>query len=122
MNAEYTRVIPRDLFNESKLLKCIGRLTLLIHDGFAINGMTFEHDGDPFSVALMDDGFLCITNIIFEMNDENMLFKCQYNSKSNYSLFLEYDYCDYLVFDESGDYTKEFKDICNDIYNNIISQ
>lgn len=30
---EYQRVIPRDLFNEAKLLKCLGRLSLFIHDG-----------------------------------------------------------------------------------------
>lgn len=29
----YTRVIPRDLFNEAKLLKCLGRLSLMLHDG-----------------------------------------------------------------------------------------
>lgn len=28
----YERVLPRDLFNEAKLLKCLGRLALLIHD------------------------------------------------------------------------------------------
>ena len=29
----YTRVLPRDLFNEAKLLKCVGQLALLIYDG-----------------------------------------------------------------------------------------
>ncbi len=47
MSQEYTRVIPRDLFNEAKLLKCIGRLVLLIHDGDH-NNISFEHDGEPF--------------------------------------------------------------------------
>lgn len=34
----YTRIVPRDLFNESKLLKCLGQLALLIHDGVDKNG------------------------------------------------------------------------------------
>lgn len=29
----YTRIVPRDLFNEASLLKCLGRVALLIHDG-----------------------------------------------------------------------------------------
>ena len=29
----YNRVLPRDLFNEAKLLKCLGQLCLLIHEG-----------------------------------------------------------------------------------------
>lgn len=31
----YTRVLPRDAFNEANLLKCIGQISLLINDGFA---------------------------------------------------------------------------------------
>lgn len=35
MNHRYRfkRVIPRDLFNEAKLLKCLGQLALVLHDG-----------------------------------------------------------------------------------------
>lgn len=29
----YTRIVPRDLFNEANLLKCLGRVALLIHNG-----------------------------------------------------------------------------------------
>ena len=43
----YQRVIPRDLFNESKHLKCLGRLCLLIHEG-VLPGLQFDHDGTPF--------------------------------------------------------------------------
>jgi len=109
MNTEYNRVIPRDLFNEAKLLKCIGRLCLLIHDGFD-NGISFEHDGEPFQIGLMDDGFLAVNNIEFSIGDEYLIIKSQYNAKTNYPLYLEHDYCDYLVFDEQGEYTQEFKE------------
>lgn len=115
IDTTYCRVIPRDLFNEAKLLKCIGRLVLLIHDGQGLNGMTFEHDDEPFQIGLMDDGHLAITNIAFEMNGQKMFFKSQYNSKSNWPLLLEHDYCEYPVFDENGNYDNEFINFCNSI-------
>lgn len=110
----YQRVIPRDLYNESKLLKCIGRLVLLIHDGKEVNGMTFKHDGEPFEIdQLEDDGALYITNLRFILKGKQLLFKSAYNSKANYPLYLYFDYCEYLVFDEAGEYTDEFIDFCN---------
>lgn len=115
MRKNYTRVIPRDLFNEAKLLKCIGQLVLLILHGKALNGMTFDHDGDPFDIQLMDDGYLCVTNLFFLVGDEGLQFKSLYNSKSAYPLYCERDYCEYLVFDEWGTYTDEFRAFCNSL-------
>lgn len=40
----YTRVIPRDLFNEAQLLKCLGRVALLIADGLAPKGLEIYHE------------------------------------------------------------------------------
>jgi hypothetical protein len=112
----YNRVIPRDLFNEAKLFKCIGRLVLLIHDGKTINGMTFTHDGTPFVVGQYDeDGSLTIINIHFKVKRQKLQFKTTYNSKNNYPLYLYYDYVDYQVFDESGEYTEEFTNFINSL-------
>lgn len=113
MNANYARVIPRDLFNESKLLKCIGRLILLIHDNHAINGMTFSHDGSPFDIALSNDGFLYIRNIEFMVGETPIYLQTQYNAKSNFPLYLQVDNYDIPVFDEQGEYTDEFKEAVN---------
>lgn len=108
MNTNYRRVIPRDLFNESKLLKCLGRLILLIHDNQAPQQIAFEHDDEAFIIGLMDDGYLAVSNIEFKINNVYVVLKCAYNSKSNYNLFCEYDYCDYLVFDDNGNFETEF--------------
>lgn len=43
----YTRVIPRDLFNEAKLLKCLGKLIILAE---STPGLTITHDGEPFYI------------------------------------------------------------------------
>jgi len=87
MNINYNRVIPRDLFNESKLLKCIGKLTLLIHDNLAPFGLKFEHDEEPFKIGLTNCGHLKIQNITFVYSshtDFELGFKTVYNSKSNF--------------------------------------
>lgn len=43
----YTRVLPRDLFNEANLLKCLGQLALIAHD---------RGRPDLISVSLKDTG------------------------------------------------------------------
>lgn len=115
MDINYTRVIPRDLFNEAKLLKCIGRLCLLIHDRQTVEGLTFEHDDKPFKIGLLDEGALTIKNIIFDLHGERLMFQTTYNSKCNWPLFCVYDYCEYLVFDEAGQHTQEFLEFCKTI-------
>lgn len=115
METEYTRVVPRDLFNESKLLKCIGQLVLLIHDGNRPNGLDFIHDDEPFDIRLLEDGHLIIKNIRFKIKNKYILFKSLYNSKRPYPLLCEHDYCEYEVFDDAGKYTDEFITFCNSL-------
>lgn len=108
----YMRVIPRDLFNEAKLLKCVGRLCLLIHNGTGIEGMAFDHDDEPFDIELLDAGYLQIGNIRFTLRDHTIAIIAQYNSKEQYPLYLYYDYCEYRVFDEAGNFEPEFVEFC----------
>lgn len=113
MNTNYNRVIPRDLFNEAKLLKCIGLLVLKIHDGLAPEGLTvYEHDDAPFRIALMDEGALTITSIVFTIGEDTLTFKTTYNSKASYPLRCEYENGEQLVFDEQGNFTNEFLEFC----------
>jgi hypothetical protein len=113
----YQRVIPRDLFNEAKLLKCIGRLVLLIHDGDH-NNISFEHDGEPFEIYQnQDDGSLSIENIYFSIGEDRLSFYTNYNSKLNYPLFCTstQDGETYSVFDEHGNYEPEFIEYCQKV-------
>lgn len=107
-NTNYMRVIPRDLFNEAKLLKCIGQLVLKIHDRQTPCLMGVIETGEPFKIGLNDEGSLRITNLDILINKKKYIFKTTYNSKSNYPLFVEHDYCDHKVFNESGDFDQEF--------------
>ena len=115
MNINYQRVLPRDLFNEAKLLKCMGRLTLLIHDRQTPVKMDFEENGEPFIIDLMIDGSLTITNLKIFINGEKYLFKTTINCKSNYPLFLYRDLVEYLVFDEAGKFDNDFIEFCKTI-------
>lgn len=114
MNTKYIRVIPRDLFNEAKLLKCIGQLTLFIHDGKGM-GINFNHDDEAFEIGLNDEGSLSIRNIDFWIEDYRLIFKTTYNSKRNYPLICETEDNEIDVFDDNGQFTEEFKDTCTNI-------
>lgn len=98
----YARVLPRDLFNEAKLLACIGRLCMLIHDG-VINNLTFEHYDNEFKIEQdTSDGSISVTNIVFFTdNKEIITFYHPLNSKGKWSL--ENGVGD-KVFDDEGDY------------------
>lgn len=114
-NRSYSRVIPRDLFNEAKLLKCIGLVSLKILDNMTPVPMLIEDTGEPFEIGLMDDGYLVIWNYQIYIKDRVCTFKTQYNSKSNYPLFCQYEDCEYLVFDEKGNWEPEFIQFCEQL-------
>lgn len=64
LNPKYQRVIPRDLFNEANLLKCVGRLVLLIEDGKL--DWRYDYDNTPFEIYQDEsDGSIKIANIHF---------------------------------------------------------
>lgn len=112
VDAKYHRVIPRDLFNEAKLLKCIGKLCLLILDGLVPVKMSYEENGEPFQIGMTGDGYLTVTNLEIYVKNKPYRFKTNYNSKSNYTLFLEHEDNDYRVFDEDGNFDTEFLEFC----------
>jgi hypothetical protein len=107
---DYTRVIPRDFFNEAKLLKCMGMLSLKILDRQLPDGIEIEvkEDGDPFNIQLTDDGLLFIANYPVKVNRKNVFFGSTYNSKRNFPLLCVISYVEYTVFNEDGTFTEEF--------------
>lgn len=107
-SSNYGRVLPRDLFNEAKLLKCIGRLCLLIHDDKGL-GITFTYNDMPFDIRQnTSDGSLSIENIKFEYNNTPLNLSTRLNSKAPYPLELSEESID--VFEDNGEFTQDFKD------------
>ena len=109
MNTKYKRVIPRDLFNESKLLKCLGRLTLIIHDSAQISDLlNVEFQSDGFEIAQdgSDGGLVCTNlDVFLKSSSEKIELKSMLNSKENYPLiFNDGDF----VFNDDGSLSEEF--------------
>lgn len=115
MNLEYNRVIPRDLFNEAKLLKCLAVLTLKIHDNQAPESLKVEQIDNDFKIGLTDEGNLKTYTLQFTYKDEILSFETTYNAKYNFPLFCCYENCEYLVFDEMGNFDNEFLDFLKTI-------
>lgn len=106
----YIRVIPRDFFNEAKLLKCMGLLSLMVLDRMIPEGINIEIDesGDPFNIELNEDGLLFVSNYQVLINNTPVFVGTTYNSKENYPFVAYVNYVEYPIFDEHGNFTDEF--------------
>lgn len=100
----YTRVIPRDFFNEAKLLKCLGQLELIInHTGPNKIGLVSEFDHGPFQICQNpSDGSLYVSNYQIYLDGEEIRLFTTYNSKENYPLLGEYKGEIYYMLSEDG--------------------
>jgi len=107
----YQRVLPRDLFNESKLLKCLGKISLLILDRFI--GLRFEHHdaNQGFHVCQNEDGDLYCDNLRFYLpGHRQVYFYSLYNCKSPWPLIcIDDDEGVIEVFDDNGELSNDFK-------------
>ena len=107
-NFDYTRVSPRDLFNEAKLLKCLGQLALHIHDA-KCPGVTFKDSGSPFKIGLHDAGYLTAgAGIKFSISGEPLWLGISYNSRAPFPLICMVDWEEIEVFNEDGSINDDF--------------
>ena len=110
----YKRVIPRDLFNEAKFLKCIGKLSLAIHDNKnqIANHLTqvLEDESSGFQISQIGScGGLFLRNyFVFNKDATPVYLKSILNSKLNYPLLFEFKDEEEFVFDDYGNLSKEF--------------
>jgi hypothetical protein len=112
--SNYHRVIPRDFFNEAKLLKCMGQLSLKIHDGVFPEGISLSitENGQPFFIDRnYDDSGLCVLNYRVELNGREVICSSPYNSKRNYPFYCHYPGEEEIeVFDDKGEFSTDFID------------
>lgn len=105
----YTRVVPRDFFNEAKLLKCLGRLELIILDKLIKIPLVSEFDGEPFNIQQnINDGSINVTNYTVSLNNEEIFLFTPLNSKENYPLYGIYRGEEYCIFSETGEFLPNF--------------
>lgn len=112
----YMRVIPRDLFNESKLLKCLGQLSLIAHDGLDCRRQRVERlivefeeglEGDPFMIEQNEmSGALYCRTLRVEVNGRLVSVASTYNSKSPFPLCFGDN--EEPVFNDDGSLSDEF--------------
>lgn len=101
------RVIPRDFFNEAKLLKCLGAFELAVQER-RTNGLqiTTNFDGEPFEIMQnQGDGTLFCTNYCAFLDGEEIELHTVYNSKDPYPLIGVYKQETYYIFDDNGNFT-----------------
>jgi hypothetical protein len=108
----YRRVIPRDLFNEAKLLKCLGQLALILLDYGDRYPLVLEHDDEGFLIDQNpDDGNLFCTSLrLYHTSGQEIALSSEYNSKEPYPLCFEYDDLYGPVFTDDGKFDQEFLD------------
>lgn len=99
----YLRVLPRDAFNEANLLKCIGKLTLLIEDSM-LPGWRYEYDNGPFEICQNEsDGSIYVANIEFTKNGERVEVFTPMNSRRPWPLCaFGAEYEGDFLFDDAG--------------------
>lgn len=104
----YTRVIPRDLFNEASLLKCLGKLYLVTENLAAVQ---FVHVGNAFNIEQdQSDGSLYCFNIKIVVNGRAFYHRRPLNSRDDWPLWLyPKDADDFPAFDDDGNLSPEFK-------------
>ena len=105
----YDRVIPRDLFNEAKLLKCLAQLCLLIHNGKC--SVLFDHNGNEFEIDQHShDGSIYCTNILFcTAHGRHLDMSTVLNSREPFPLLLsDEDGVEIEVFNHYGELTDDF--------------
>ncbi len=104
----YLRVLPRDAFNESKLLKCVGKLTLLIEDR-VLPGWSYEYDGASFRIEQDEsDGSIAVRNLTFYKDGERVSVCTPMNSKRAWpALASGAGYEMAFLFDDAGNFNPE---------------
>lgn len=107
----YERVIPRDFFNESKLLKCLGQISLLVHDGYINAQFEEEETNTGFQIDLdLNNGYLyCQNYTLFTNNGTPVQIGTAYNSKEPFPLYFYDEENEYLLaLTNDGKPTPEF--------------
>lgn len=121
----YMRVLPRDAFNEAKLLKCLGQLIIEIEKIPELE-FNFYDENQGFKIEQYDmDGTLWADNfhLFFKGYPEVPIsIYNPYNSKDTYPMWFEFGtYADRL-FNDNGTLTNAFKTMVNEVMNTGVKE
>lgn len=108
----YLRVIPRDLFNEANLLKCMGRLWILAETTSGVVSVEFAGEGTdaPFDIHQDEStGEIFVANVWVTVNGRIVAIRRPLNSREDWPLYASlWDEGPVPVFDDAGKLTEDF--------------
>ncbi len=105
----YTRVVPRDLFNEASLLKCYGQIYLNLERGRYEAELTEPLIGEPFRVVQNDaTGGITLANVHLIVRGERCALERPLNSRDPFPMYLTTsDDGEISVFNDDGTFTED---------------
>lgn len=110
--SRYKRVVPRDLFNEAKLLKCLGKISVSILDN-KLHGLkeVHENSSEGFEILQNEDGDIMCNNYYILKDNKLIYLFTKLNSRLNWPLCTMNDDGDVIYcFEDDGSFTQEFLD------------
>ncbi len=85
----YAREIPRDLFNEANLLKCLGRLALIALDRGRPESLRVTHRPGPFDIRQSEaDGSIYCANVQIVIRERLWEHRRPLNSREPWPLWI----------------------------------
>jgi hypothetical protein len=113
----YSRVIPRDLFNDANLLKCVGSLVILAD--YLPSGVLSVELVDPLNefYILQDtsDGSTFVDNIVILVHGKSIRHSRPLNSREPYALYAHWQEEIVSIFDNVGGISVEFTNLIEKI-------
>jgi hypothetical protein len=108
----YLRVIPRDLFNEASLLKCLGRLAIVIDTVRGQPAHFAVESVEDFRITQDEsDGSIYAGALPFVISGKHYHLSRPLNSREPWPLYCSRGDDVWQVFDDYGRLTKEFSDL-----------
>lgn len=114
--SNYQRVLPRDLFNEASLLKCLGRLVILLEDEARDGkGLIAQEDVSSFDIIQHEDsGGIEVRNLDFMIGGVRHPLVRPLNSRRPWPLHVEapdgdFNFDAVSVFDDEGNLTGDMR-------------
>jgi hypothetical protein len=108
----YVRVLPRDLFNEADLLKCMGRLWIELDRLNGTRARIVEEDVSSFVIDQDDsDGSIYVSNVTFEVDGIAHRLRRPLNARCPHPLVdvgADDDFDPIRVFDDEGSLSDDF--------------
>jgi hypothetical protein len=108
----YHRVLPRDLFNEAKLLKCLGKLCLLIEDQLCkLSYIHDDTDNPGFTISQLPEcgGIYTVNLEFYTPRGHELVVNSPLNSRRDWPLLCTWAGVELPVFDDNGALSAEFR-------------